>query len=175
MVTRNPRHKPLACSSSLCLLFHDPLPRVSLCLYMSSYKDTSYWIWGPLHLVWPHFIFIMYSKTYFQIRPYSWYWGLRWYICCDDRHQLEVLIYITSYKWMFPLLLIHLARLNVQTIDISITFLLHNRTNASIFFSPNFIVVQVQFSAFSPYPGLTPSPPHLPPISTPPLLSMCPL
>ena len=34
-------------------------------------------------------------------------------------------------------------------------------------FFPNFIVVQVQFSAFSPYPSLTPSPPHLPPISTP--------
>ena len=32
-------------------------------------------------------------------------------------------------------------------------------------FSPNFI--QVQFSAFSPHPSLTPGPPHLPPISTP--------
>ena len=35
-----------------------------------------------------------------------------------------------------------------------------------VFFS-NFIVVQVQFSAFSPQPSLTPSPPHHPPISTP--------
>ena len=31
----------------------------------------------------------------------------------------------------------------------------------------NFIVVQVQFSAFFPNPSPNPSPPHLPPVSTP--------
>ena len=35
-----------------------------------------------------------------------------------------------------------------------------------LFFFSNFIVIQVQFSAFSPYLSLTPRPPHLPPVST---------
>ena len=35
------------------------------------------------------------------------------------------------------------------------------------FFPPNFIVIQVQFSAIFPYPSLIPSPPHLPPFSDP--------
>ena len=35
------------------------------------------------------------------------------------------------------------------------------------FFPSNFIFVQVQFSAFSPHPRLTPSPPHIAPVSTP--------
>ena len=36
-----------------------------------------------------------------------------------------------------------------------------------LFFPSNFIVVQVQFSAFSPHPSLIPSPPHLHSVSTP--------
>ena len=48
-------------------------------------------------------------------------------------------------------------------------------TLIALLFFPNFLVVQVEFSAFSPHHSLIPSAPHLCPIFTPPLLPMYPL
>ena len=72
-----------------------------------------------------------------------------------------------------------LSPLEEQKNSIDVEKWLQCRRIGFLFFFPDFIVIQVQFSAFSPHPSLTPSPPHLPPVSTPlpypPLLSMCPV
>ena len=73
---------------SFCGILHVCLNIFFLCAqFLSSSKDTSYWIRVHPNPVWPHLNLLHLQRPYFQIKPYTWVPGFRigiyllgWYI-----------------------------------------------------------------------------------------------